>query len=1146
MANTYKVLFPSLTTEERTAYVPKDGEIIIDKNENNIYIGDGITKGGNEVGAVPENMATMTDLELYALSSNLKDLAYQNTIDLSTQVDGVLGVSNADDLLKNDNVGYDHIKNKMLWTVAPEDGATNNIIHEGSGTPASGLGTDGDTYIDISDGNQMYYKSNSIWYLGKSGKDGVDGAKGDKGDTGEQGIQGVAGADGADGKDGSYKSFIYRVQNSGTPSTPNGGTYNGATETFPSGWTDDPTHNDTDIEWVSVTKYTHNGTSWSHSGWSAPKKFYQKGATGATGAKGDKGDDAVTYIQSSQPSSATANEIWLDTDDDTLYRYNGSIWVKISDVTTINKIKAETGWVNVPADGATKNVGALADKNSVDFSTSEVSSKERRYITDTRWIFSPYLALVDDDFITVSNSSTNYYDKSAMSKKTFKFASFSFLINTSSGYMVEIGLFDGSIYIDNNILSPFRNYRCEIGISTSYYSSTETKVTLKDGGLSTFVIVPNNSYSYTVLSYTEKSTILTIGDQRTELKHIDGSSSSIMERSILVSAKNPASSGILIVKDFKYFDSSLAQQSIPASFNIDTGTLTVKFGGIDYYLTTLQSNLLRSDADGTLDNGTNTTLTIKADDSGLALLTLHGDSHGTGAIEVGQSSSYGGGISYNGDGTPAFVTGETGDRITFYAKNNNVRTEVFSYSYISTGDVDFNGTVTAPTFSGSLSGNATTASDSDKLDGLDSSQFLRSDADDTFSGALVSSARDKGIFGTYDSTKTDQIWSMGTAYKNSSTGANFGNLYGLAYKHTNNTTGGNMASGHQMVWCQNGTPYCAVGTNLWTSGAVIGGSLVTGGITMKESADRADLLEITSSTSGWGGIQLRNSSNEGRWSLMTNDNKFGIYDDENNKWFIYCIENGSTELRHNGNARIATADDGVNVTKNLNIKDDSAFIKFNDTLGIRRLYSDSILLEGCSGLAISSGNTQVKGDLYMADDGVGIREFEGGTYSPLIMGHGAGGNLDLGHSLHTKIDAKTTIDAPSYLKGGTNIDTLYAPYHVHSGFESNVIWTGSSSDIYLERSVIEEYDHLWFIYGTSYISSPCMYAFKNGLNDIVASDYSPFIGQHPPTLVYDYHYWVSGYYGTPTSVRFIPQRQHITNTNSYTQSVKSIVGIRKI
>ena len=82
------------------------------------------------------------------------------------------------------------------------------------------------------------------------------------------------------------------------------------------------------------------------------------------------------------------------------------------------------------------------------------------------------------------------------------------------------------------------------------------------------------------------------------------------------------------------------------------------------------------------------------------------------------------------------------------------------------------------------------------------------------------SYRDHGMFGTYDSNKTAQIWSMGAAYRSHSSGTNFGNLYGIAYKHTNNTTGGNMASGHQMVWCQNGTGYSAMGTNIWTSGNV--------------------------------------------------------------------------------------------------------------------------------------------------------------------------------------------------------------------------------------------------------------------------------------------------------------------------------------
>jgi hypothetical protein len=92
----------------------------------------------------------------------------------------------------------------------------------------------------------------------------------------------------------------------------------------------------------------------------------------------------------------------------------------------------------------------------------------------------------------------------------------------------------------------------------------------------------------------------------------------------------------------------------------------------------------------------------------------------------------------------------------------------------------------------------------------------------THTGSFIgtNSTRNQGMIGSYTSSKTDQIWSMGSAYRNSAAGTNFGNLYGLAYKHTNNSTGGTMAAGHQMVWCQNGSPKSAMGTNIWTSGNV--------------------------------------------------------------------------------------------------------------------------------------------------------------------------------------------------------------------------------------------------------------------------------------------------------------------------------------
>jgi hypothetical protein len=144
------------------------------------------------------------------------------------------------------------------------------------------------------------------------------------------------------------------------------------------------------------------------------------------------------------------------------------------------------------------------------------------------------------------------------------------------------------------------------------------------------------------------------------------------------------------------------------------------------------------------------------------------------------------------------------------------------------------------------------AVDAGTLDGIDSGSFLRSDATDYLNSVLYvrsdirneTAHRDHGVFGHYDSNKTNHIWSMGSAYRTAADGADFGNLYGAAYKHTNNTTGGHMAHGHQMVWCQAGTGTSAIGTNLWTSGNVYVGGTVDG----VDIAARDGVLTSTTTT----------------------------------------------------------------------------------------------------------------------------------------------------------------------------------------------------------------------------------------------------------------------------------------------------------
>ena len=165
----------------------------------------------------------------------------------------------------------------------------------------------GDGYL-IS-GN-LYVWDGSVWnevgnIQGPSGQDGADGADGINGVDGSNGIDGVDGADGYtplkgvdyfDGKDGSFISFIYKVSNT-QPTTPTGGSYNGSTETIPSGWTDNPSVDTEDIEWMSTTRYSHylQDDSWSNSGWSTPAKIYQKGATGDTGADGYTPQKGIDY-----------------------------------------------------------------------------------------------------------------------------------------------------------------------------------------------------------------------------------------------------------------------------------------------------------------------------------------------------------------------------------------------------------------------------------------------------------------------------------------------------------------------------------------------------------------------------------------------------------------------------------------------------------------------------------------------------------------------------------------------------------------------------------------------------------------------------------------------------------------------------------
>ena len=154
----------------------------------------------------------------------------------------------------------------------------------------------GDSYLIA--GNLHVYDGTIFNDVGQiEGPSGPQGAPGNKGDIGDTGL------DGYNGNDGIYTSFVYKVYDN-RPAAPTGGTYNGATETYPShtsqgAWTDNPSVDDEDTEWRSSIKYKNTKTfddssgtrvetgTWTQIGsWSTPVKIYQRGIPGTNAING--------------------------------------------------------------------------------------------------------------------------------------------------------------------------------------------------------------------------------------------------------------------------------------------------------------------------------------------------------------------------------------------------------------------------------------------------------------------------------------------------------------------------------------------------------------------------------------------------------------------------------------------------------------------------------------------------------------------------------------------------------------------------------------------------------------------------------------------------------------------------------------------
>jgi len=230
--------------------------------------------------------------------------------------------------------------------------------------------------------------------------------------------------------------------------------------------------------------------------------------------------------------------------------------------------------------------------------------------------------------------------------------------------------------------------------------------------------------------------------------------------------------------------------------------------------------------------------------------------------------------------------------------------------------------------------------DADLLDGISSASFLRSDATDTASGDLTFTG-----FCTFDNDASPAVKIISDDFaegleihRNHATNAPaikftntsgqkgilFANSSGVlqwrdldtsnSYSiwHVGNDGAGSGLDADLLDGVQGSSYLRSDASDTFTT--LSGTQLNLGSqVQLRESTDRPDLLQITSSTSTWAGLQVRNSSNEGRWSFMTDGSMAGIYDDENGKWHIQMDENGETRLYYAGGERITATSVGADV-----------------------------------------------------------------------------------------------------------------------------------------------------------------------------------------------------------------------------------------
>lgn len=107
--------------------------------------------------------------------------------------------------------------------------------------------------------------------------------------------------------------------------------------------------------------------------------------------------------------------------------------------------------------------------------------------------------------------------------------------------------------------------------------------------------------------------------------------------------------------------------------------------------------------------------------------------------------------------------------------------------------------------------------------------------------------------------------------------------------------------------------------------------LTVDGYTFQDSVDRSGLLALTTDLGTWKGFQIQPTTTS-KWSIMGDQDDFGLYDDENDKWIMLYNENSNLQLYANGSNSVTIKTNGLQINTGDFITFEGATSDANETI----------------------------------------------------------------------------------------------------------------------------------------------------------------------------------------------------------------------